>query len=121
MYYTNIKSDTGSQKGNDNRVAGVKRGIISVSTVIIINMLLVLVSMPAKAADSYQYKSLFTPSDFTLKAEAKGRIMIYDSLTSKTIDKAMDEQFDRIENMMFVRIVHEQDNGQYYVEDDSCD
>lgn len=120
MYYTNIKSDTGIQEGNDNRVAGVKRVISSVSTAIIINMLLVLVSMPAKA-DSYQYKSLFTPSDFTLKSEAKGRIMIYDSLTSKTIDKAMDEQFDRIENMMFVRIVHEQENGEYYVEDDGCD
>ena len=62
-----------------------------------------------------------TPSEITLKAEAKGRVMIYDGLTSKTISKAMDEQFNRIENMMFVRIIHEQDNGEYYVEDDGCD
>ena len=121
MYYTNIKSDTGSQEDNDNRVAGVKRVIFSVSTAIIINMLLVLVSMPAHAMDSYQYKSLFTPSEFTLKAEAKGRIMIYDGMTSKTIDMAMDEQFERIDNMMFVRIVHEQEDGEYYVEEDGCD
>jgi len=47
--------------------------------------------------------------------------MIYDGLTSNTVDKAMDEQFNRIEHMMFVRIVHEQDNGEYYVEDDGCD
>ena len=121
MHYTNIVSDACSQEGNDTRVAGVKRVIISVSTAIIINMLLVLASMPAQAADSYQYKSLFTPSDFTLKAEAKGRIMIYDGMTSETIEKAMDEQFNRIENMMFVRIIHEQENGEYYVEDDGCD
>ena len=121
MYYTNIKSDTGSQGDNDNRVAGVKRVIISVSTAIIINMLLVLASRPVHAMDSYQYKSLFTPSEFTLKAEAKGRIMIYDGMTSKTIDKAMNEQFDRIDNMMFVRIVHEQEDGEYYVEEDGCD
>jgi len=121
MHYTNIKSNAGNQEGYVNRVTGTKRAKISVSTAIIINMLLVLVTMPAQAMDNYQYKTLFTPGDYTLKAEAKGRIMIYDGLTSKTIDKAMDEQFNRIENMMFISIIHEQDNGEYYVEDDGCD
>ena len=121
MHYTNIKSNAGNQEGYANRVTGTKRVKIPVSIAIIINMLLVLASMPAQAIDNYQYKTLFMPSDYTLKAEAKGRIMIYDGLTSKTIDKAMDEKFDRIENMMFVRIIHEQDDGEYYVEDDGCD
>ena len=121
MYHTNIKGNTGSHEENENRVAGVQRVIITVPTAIIINVLLALTSMPAHAMDNYQYKSLFTPSDFTLIAEAKGRIMIYDGMTSETIDKAMDEQFNRIDNMMFVRIIHEQENGEYYVEDDGCD
>ena len=121
MHYTNIKSNAASQEDSVNRVTGTRRVKISVSTASIINMLLVLVSMPAHAMDNYQYKTLFAPSDYTLKAEAKGRIMIYDGLTSKTVDKAMDEQYDRIDNMMFVRILHEQDNGEYYVEDDGCD
>lgn len=121
MHYTNIKYNAGNQEGHVNRVTGTKRVKISVATAIIINMLLFLATMPAQAMDNFLYKTLFTPSDYILKAEDKGRIMIYDSLTSKTIDKAMDEQFNRIENMMFVSIIHEQDNGEYYVEDDGCD
>ena len=121
MHYTNIKSNAGNQEGSVNRATGTKRVNTSVNTAIIINMLLVLATMPAQATDNYQYKTLFTPSDYNLKAEAKGRIMIYDGLTSKTVDKAMDEQFNRIDNMMFVRIIHQQDNGEYYVEDDGCD
>ena len=121
MNYTNFKRNAGNQDGYVKRVTGAKRVKISVSTVIITSMLLALATMPAKAMDNYQYKTLFAPSDYTLKAEANGRVMIYDGLTSKTIDKAMDEQFNRIENMMFVRIIHEQDDGEYYVEDDGCD
>jgi len=121
MYYTNIKRNAENQEGYDNRVTGTNRVKISVLTAIITNMLLVLATIPAQAVDNYQHKTLFTPSDYTLKAEAKGRIMIYDGMTSNAVDKAMDEQFNRIENMMFVRIVHEQDNGEYYVEDDGCD
>ena len=121
MHYTNIKSNAANHEGYVSRVAGTKRVKFSVSAAITINTLLVLVTMPAQAMDNYQYNALFTPSDYTLKAEAKGRVMIYDGLTSKTVDKAMNEQFNRIDNMMFVRIIHEQDNGEYYVEDDGCD
>ncbi len=121
MHYTNTKSNAANQEGYDNRVTGSKIVKNPVSVAIIINMLLVLATVPAQAMDNYQYKTLFLPSDYTLKAESKGRVMIYDGLTSNTVDKAMDEQFNRIEHMMFVRIVHEQDNGEYYVEDDGCD
>ena len=47
--------------------------------------------------------------------------MIYDGLESKVIDKAMDEQFDRIDHMMFTRIHHESEEGDGgYVDDDGC-
>jgi hypothetical protein len=121
MHYTKIKSKAANREGYVNRVTGTKSVIISVFAAIITNMLLVLAATPAQAKDNYQYNALFTPSDYTLKAEAKGRVMIYDGLTSKTVDKAMNEQFNRIDNMMFVGIIHEQENGEYYVEDDGCD
>ena len=81
---------------------------------------LMLLSQTANAADSYQEKALFSPQQSLLLAEARGRIMIYDGLDSKVVDKAMDEQFDRIDNMMFIRIHHESDQGDGYVEDDGC-
>mgnify|MGYP001828891103 CR=1 FL=1 len=121
MHCTDIKSNAANHEGNVNRVAGTKRVKFSVFSAITINTLLVLANMPAQAVDNYQYNALFSPSDYTLEAEAKGRVMIYDGLASKTVDRAMNEQFNRIDNMMFVRIIHEQDNGEYYVEDDGCD
>jgi hypothetical protein len=64
---------------------------------------------------------LFEPPESMLLAEARGRVMIYDGLHSKTVNLAMDEQFDRIDNMMFTRIHHVEDNGEIEIEDDGCD
>jgi len=91
-------------------------GILAVS--------LMMLSQIASAADSYQENALFSPHKSQLLAEARGRIMIYDGLESKVVDKAMDEQFGRIDNMMFVRIRHTSEEGEEgsegYVEDDGC-
>lgn len=75
----------------------------------------------ARAVDEYQQKVLFSPSSSVLAAEARGRIMIYDGLRQATVTRAMDEQFDRIENMMFVGTVIEQEDGELEVEEDGCD
>ena len=84
-------------------------------------MLQMAANCPVLAGDSsYQEKVLFSPDDYTLKAEAMGRITIYDELDSDTVDRAMDEQFKRINNMMFIRIQHEQEDGEYLAEDDGC-
>lgn len=82
---------------------------------------LVLSTTSVIAQDSYYHNTLFKPSDSIIKAESNGRIMIYDGLNNETVDKAMDEQFDRIDNMMFTRIHYSQDNGEEYVDDDGCD
>lgn len=87
---------------------------------LLLSSLLMLTSTSAFATDSYQHKMLLTPSDSMLKTESKGRIMIYDGLASETVDRAMNEQFDRIDNMMFIRIHHIQDDGENLVEDDDC-
>ena len=47
--------------------------------------------------------------------------MIYDGLDNNTIERALDKHFDRIDNMMFVRIHHVDDDGEDYDEDDGCD
>jgi hypothetical protein len=81
---------------------------------------LVMHTLTANAADSYQEKVLFEPHQSQRLAEARGRIMIYDGLDSTVVDKAMDEQFDRIDNMMFIRTHHSSEEGEDYVDDDGC-
>jgi len=86
-----------------------------------IAILLVLSTSSAFAENSYYQKTLFEPGDATLRAESRGRIMIYDGMDSKTVDRAMDEQFDRIDNMMFVRTHYADEDGEDYYDDDGCD
>jgi len=84
-------------------------------------LLVLTMSVPVTAwAGDYQHNALFSPSDSQIEAEARGRIMIYDGLTNETVERALDHQFDRIGNMMFVRTIYIQENGEYEVDDD-CD
>ena len=87
---------------------------------LLLTSMFILTPISAFATDSYQEKMLLTPSESTLKAEAKGRIMIYDGLESEIVDRAMNEQFDRIDNMMFIRTRNTPGDGEYFVEDDDC-
>jgi len=103
---------------NPNKRYNVKKKPIVSATTLLIG---VLMFSPAKAVDEYQYKVLFSPSADILEAEARGRIMIYDGLHYTTVARAMDEQFNRIENMMFVGTLIEQEDGELEVEEDGCD
>lgn len=79
-----------------------------------------LIASSSVYANSYQQNILFSPSESILLAEAKGRIMIYDGLKNETVELAMNEQFGRIENMMFVNIEYELEDGVYEAEEDEC-
>lgn len=79
-----------------------------------------MAAIPASAVDSYRERVLFSPGSEILQAEARGRIMIYDELKNETVEKALNDQFDRIENMMFIRTVYVHENGEYSVDND-CD
>jgi hypothetical protein len=70
--------------------------------------------------DQFYRTVLFNPSNAIQVAEARGRVTIYDGLDSEEVDRAMDTQFDRIENMMFVGIRHTMPDGSVEEEDD-CD
>jgi len=77
---------------------------------------------PTAGADSdFQHRVLFSPSNSQLKAEARGRVMIYDGLDNAEIERAFDEQFNRIENMLFVRTRSTEPDGEFSYEDDGCD
>ena len=83
-----------------------------------------LINLPLHADDAldkYYRDILFNPGKPILTAESRGRVTIYDGIESSIIDEAMDSQFDRIENMMFVGIKHILPDGQVEVEDDGCD
>jgi len=78
--------------------------------------------------EKWQNNRLFQPTARQKAQEVRGKVVIYDGLTDATVDKAMDRNFDRIQNMMFIRVIrtsksgkpiHKQD-GSVEVEDDDC-
>jgi hypothetical protein len=85
----------------------------------------------ASAADvsDIERRRLFEPTQGELRDEAKGRIYIYDGLRDTDFSRAMDEEFERVENMMFIRIkptdeqgevFKDPDTGEDLVQDDGC-
>jgi len=78
-----------------------------------------LFSMNASAGD-FQHNALFNPSQFQIKAETNGRVMIYDQMENTIVEAALDQQFNRIEHMMFVRTRHVNADGSVK-QDEDCD
>jgi hypothetical protein len=90
-------------------------------TGLLLGSVLTLLPTAAGADESFQQHALFNPSQSQLRAEARGRVMIYDGLDNSVVDRALDTQFERIEHMMFTRIPQPQpDDEEVVVEDDGC-
>jgi hypothetical protein len=90
---------------------------------LLLSIVLAPPTMAADANDSFQYNALFNPTSGLLKAEARGRVMIYDGLDNTVVERALDEQFDRIEHMMFIRTRQsssDDEDDDDSVEDDGC-
>ena len=102
---------------------------------IIIPMLVIITAFLARpvtvsAADSWQEKMLFNPTPAQLEMEqTRSRIMIYHGLKDMQVTTAMDDQFDRIEHMMFTgtmatdnqgEVLIDEETGEPKVEDDGC-
>jgi hypothetical protein len=77
---------------------------------------------------TWQNNRLFAPTVHQRAQEQKGSVVIYDGLKDITVEDAMDQAFDRIQNMMFTRIIRTGKSGQpvrdkdgdVVVEDDGC-
>ncbi len=95
----------------DNKAQGITIQIITLAA---------LMALGTTAQADFQQNVLFAPSESILNAEAKGRVMIYDGLQEETVYLAMTQQFDRIENMMFVNTRFINENGEEEAEND-CD
>jgi hypothetical protein len=85
----------------------------------------------AVAADvsEFEQRRLFSPTEAELASEAEGRIYIYDGLTDIDVQRALHDEFDRVENMMFIRtkktdeageVKRDADTGEVEYEDDGC-
>jgi hypothetical protein len=59
-----------------------------------------------------ELRRLFEPTASELAAEAQGRIYIYEGLRDIDVQRAMDEQFDRVQYMMFIRTLKTDDRGE---------
>lgn len=77
-------------------------------------------SLAADGDGDWELRQLHEPSPLLQARERAGRVTIYDGVTVTEIDRAMDNQFDRIGSMMFIRIKRPADDGSYY-EDSDCD
>ena len=82
------------------------------------------------SANSWQMERLFQPTQADLNAEARGRVMIYDGLTDRAVQRAFAEQFERLDAMMFTRTVvtdesgaprTDPESGEVLTEEDGCD
>lgn len=97
-------------------------GTVLRTFVILLTGLLLAQQMPsAGAEDSFQRQVLFSPTQGQLQAEARGRVMIYDGLDEAVVERALDEHFERMEHMMFLRTRHQEPEGGFSYEDDGCD
>lgn len=59
----------------------------------------------------WQLRRLNQPTDRERAQESAGGIYIYDGLTDRQVDNALDRHFDRIENMMFMGTVKTSPSG----------
>jgi hypothetical protein len=88
-------------------------------------------SSAGTAADvsDIELRRLFEPTEAELVAEERGRIYIYDGLRDVDVQRALDEEFERVDHMMFIRIrktdeggevKRDADTGTVEYEDDGC-
>ena len=71
-----------------------------------------LVHDPDRALRDWQVRRLMQPSPYELKKERSGSVYIYDGLTEREVETALDTNFDRIQHMMFMGTVRTDASGQ---------
>lgn len=67
---------------------------------------------PDASLHQWQLRRLNDPTEQERAQERHGRVYIYDGLTDREVDEALDAHFDRIEHMMFMGTRRTAPNGQ---------
>lgn len=83
-------------------------------------VLLPMLHTQVMAAPGFQERQLLSPTTTQQRMEQQGRVQVYDGLDEGMVDRALDTQFSRVQNMMFVGVRHTTDDGEEYADDD-CD
>lgn len=67
-------------------------------------------------ATDWQVRRLFQPTTEEVEHERQGAIMIYDGLTDRHVERALERAFPRVGSMMFVNVVKTDDRGEEMVD-----
>jgi hypothetical protein len=67
---------------------------------------------PNQALHAWLLMRLMQPSPQELEQEQKGNVYIYDGLSEREVDSALDQNFGRIQAMMFVGTLKSDSSGQ---------
>lgn len=76
-----------------------------------------------------ELRRLFEPTPAELRGEASGDVYIYDGLKDSDVARAMTEEFDRVDSMMFIRVKKTDEQGDVrknpetgadWMQDDGC-
>jgi hypothetical protein len=100
-----------------------------------VGLLLGSTAPPGHAGDTraIELRRLLEPTPAELRSEASGRVYIYEGLRESDIAQAMDDAFDRLDSMMFIRVQRARppepvddpegrsaEEPTYYTVDDGC-
>ena len=89
--------------------------------ILCVSVLVILLISTASASrnSSWQLERLLSPQEHHINQESKGAVFIYDRLYETDIETALDQQFNRIDSMMFIRTRIVKDGE--VTETDDCD
>ena len=58
-----------------------------------------------------EMRRLFQPNEFEMRNEAAGSVYIYEGLTDRAVNQAMEDEFERVEHMMFINTIRTDAQG----------
>jgi len=90
---------------NESNVKKLHATLLAGITTVLMGISLPVSAGMAEDLQDWQMNLLFHPTEEQLALEKKGQVMIYDGLTDKMVQAALDTQFDRIDSMMFTRVI----------------
>ena len=74
------------------------------------------------AVSDWQARRLLAPTERELRQEQLGQVFIYDGLDQPTVERGLDNAFERIEHMMFIRTrLPPTAPGDIEIVEDDCD